>query len=131
MRKDTITADGAQVAVITSWQGADYISITDIAKIRSDDPYSIIQNWMRGKDTIEFLGLWEELNNPDFKPIEFEGFKNQAGSNTFTLSPQKWIAATNAKGVISKSGRYGELSRIKTLPLSLPRGFPRVSNFIS
>ena len=62
---------------------------------------------MRSKDTIEFLGLWEQLNNADFKPLEFEGFKNEAGANAFTMSPQKWIKATNAIGIISKSGRYG------------------------
>jgi len=86
---------------------SDYISLTDIARFKSDEPNAVILNWLRNKNTIEFLGLWEQLNNPDFKPIEFEGFKNQAGSNAFTLSPQKWIKATNAIGIISKSGRYG------------------------
>ena len=62
---------------------------------------------MRGKDTLEFLGLWEQLNNPDFIPVEFEGFKMQAGSNAFTMAPQKWISATGAIGIISRSGRYG------------------------
>lgn len=62
---------------------------------------------MRGKDVIQFLGLWEKLNNPDFKPVEFDGFKMEAGTNAFTLSPQKWITATNAIGIISKAGRYG------------------------
>ena len=62
---------------------------------------------MRVRSTIEFLGLWEQLNNPDFKPIEFEGFKNEAGANAFTLSPKKWIVSTNAIGIRSKSGRYG------------------------
>ncbi|WP_425808218.1 KilA-N domain-containing protein [Desulfitobacterium sp. Sab5] len=66
-----------------------------------------MQNWMRNRDTIEFLGLWEQLNNPDFNPLEFEGFKKQAGANAFVLSPQKWINNTNAIGIISKSGRYG------------------------
>jgi hypothetical protein len=62
---------------------------------------------MRGKDTIEFLGLWEQLHNPDFKPIEFDRFRKEAGYNAFTLSPQKWIENTNAIGIVSKSGRYG------------------------
>jgi len=85
----------------------DYISLTDIARYKSDEPTTVIWNWLRNKNTIEFLGLWEQLNNPDFKPFEFEGFKNEAGSNAFTLSPQKWIKTTNAIGIVSKSGRYG------------------------
>jgi len=84
-----------------------YISITDIAKYKSDDPTSVIGNWMRNRNTIEFLGIWESLYNPNFKPIEFEGFRKEAGLNSFTLSPKKWIWKTNAIGLISKSGRYG------------------------
>lgn len=84
------------------------ISLTDIAKYRNPtEPFSIINNWMRSRNTIEFLGLWEKLNNVDFKPIEFERFRNEAGSNYFVLSPQRWIENTNALGIISKSGRYG------------------------
>jgi len=86
----------------------EYISLTDIAKYRSSvEPFSIINNWMRSRSTIEFLGLWEKLNNPDFKPIEFDRFRNEAGSNYFVLSPQRWIESTNAAGITSKSGRYG------------------------
>lgn len=86
----------------------EYISLTDIAKYRNPtEPFSIINNWMRSRSTIEFLGLWEKLNNIDFKPIEFERFRNEAGSNYFVLSPQRWIESTNALGIISKSGRYG------------------------
>jgi hypothetical protein len=85
----------------------DYISLTDIAKFKSDDPTAVIANWMRNRNTIEYLGIWETLYNPNFKPLEFEGFRNDAGLNAFTLSPQKWIDATNAQGLISKSGRYG------------------------
>ncbi len=86
----------------------EYISLTDIAKYRNPvEPFSIINNWMRSRSTIEFLGLWEKLNNSDFKPIEFERFKSEAGSNYFVLSPQRWIESTNATGIISKSGRYG------------------------
>jgi len=86
----------------------EYISLTDIAKYRnSNEPFSIINNWMRSRSTIEFLGLWEKLNNSDFKPIEFERFRSEAGSNYFVLSPQRWIESTNASGIISKSGRYG------------------------
>lgn len=86
----------------------EYISLTDIAKYRNPtEPFSIINNWMRSRNSIEFLGLWEKLNNVDFKPIEFERFRNEAGSNYFVLSPQRWIENTNALGIISKSGRYG------------------------
>ena len=85
----------------------DYISLTDIARYKSDDSTAVIANWMRNRNTIEFLGIWEGLYNPNFKHLEFEGFKKEAGLNAFTLSPQKWINATNAVGIISKSGRYG------------------------
>jgi hypothetical protein len=86
----------------------DYISLTDIAKVKNpDDSNGVIANWLRSRNTIEYLGIWEYLYNPDFKPFEFEGFKNEAGANTFTLSPQKWIETTNAIGIVSKSGRYG------------------------
>ncbi len=85
----------------------DYISLTDIAKYKTSESFIVVCNWMRNRNTIEYLGIWETLYNPDFKPIEFDRFKNEAGLNAFTLSPQKWIDATNAKGMISKSGRYG------------------------
>ena len=74
--KATINANGSEVTVISSGNENDYISLTDIAKYKSDDPNDVIKNWMRAKDVIEFLGLWEKLNNPDFKPVEFDGFKN-------------------------------------------------------
>ncbi len=86
---------------------SDYISLTDIAKYKSDSPNDVIKNWMRNKDTIEFLGLWEKINNPNFKPVEFDGFRNEAGTNAFTMSPKKWIEETNAMGLTSTSGRYG------------------------
>jgi len=87
---------------------SDYISLTDIAKHKSkNSPADIIKNWTRRKDTINFLGLWEKINNPHFKPVEFDQFRNDAGTNAFILSPQKWINKTNAIGLISKSGRYG------------------------
>ncbi|WP_322790738.1 KilA-N domain-containing protein [Sedimentibacter hydroxybenzoicus] len=85
----------------------EFISLTDIARYKSDEPFIVINNWIRSKDTIEFLGLWEQLHNPNFKPIEFDRFKKEAGYNAFTLSPQKWIKNTNAIGIVSKSGRYG------------------------
>ncbi|WP_440444648.1 KilA-N domain-containing protein [Phascolarctobacterium sp.] len=104
--KSTINANGVEIR-ITSSKEADYISLTDIAKYRSDDPNAVIQNWLRNRNTIEYLGLWEKINNPDFKPLEFEGFRKEAGLNGFTLSPKKWITSTNAIGITSKSGRYG------------------------
>ncbi|MEG1508798.1 MAG: KilA-N domain-containing protein, partial [Akkermansia sp.] len=85
----------------------DYISLTDIAKYKSDDPTAVLGNWMRNRNTIEYLGIWETLYNQSFKPLEFEGFKKEAGLNAFTLSPQKWIERTKAIGIVSKSGRYG------------------------
>ncbi len=86
----------------------EYISLTDMARYKDSERTNyIIQNWMRSRSTIEFLGLWEQFNNPRFKSIEFDAFKNEAGSNTFSLTPQRWISATNAIGIISKSGRYG------------------------
>lgn len=105
----TINAKGTEISVISSvGKNEDYISLTDIARYRnSEDPAAVIGNWMRNRNTIEFLGLWEELNNTNFKPLEFEEFKNESGSNAFTLSPQKWISSTKAIGIISKSGRYG------------------------
>lgn len=101
-----ITVRNTNVTVISVNEN-DYISLTDIAKYKSEDPTAVIGNWMRNRNTIEYLGIWESLYNPQFNPLEFEVFKKQAGLNAFTLSPQKWINATNAIGVISKSGRYG------------------------
>ena len=107
MKKETIEAKGVSIQVYTEDFKNDYISLTDIAKYKSDEPNDVIRNWLRSKDTIEFLGLQEIINNPNFKPVEFDGFKKEAGSNAFTLSPQRWIEKTNAIGIISKSGRYG------------------------
>ena len=105
--KDTIHANGIDIGIYTQDFKNEFISLTDIARYKSDDPTAVIQNWMRNRDVIEFLGLWERLHNSDFKPPEFEGFKKQAGANAFTMSPKKWIEATNAIGIVSKAGRYG------------------------
>ena len=105
--KETIHAKGMDINIYTTDFQNEFISLTDIAKYKSDDPNAVIQNWMRNRDVLEFLGLWESLNNSDFNPLEFEGFRNQAGSNAFTMSPKKWIEGTNAKGIVSKAGRYG------------------------
>jgi len=107
MAKSKIIVQQIEIAIIKK-QEKDFISLTDIARYRNkEEPFSIINNWMRNRSTIEFIGLWEKLNNADFKPIDFERFRNEAGSNYFVLSPQRWIKTTNAKGIISKSGRYG------------------------
>ena len=105
--KSTINANGIEIRV-NSTDESDYISLTDIAKKRNPEfPADVIKNWMRSRSTIEFLGLWEKLNNPNFKLVEFDQFKQEAGTNSFVLPPQKWIDRTNAIGIISKSGRYG------------------------
>ena len=85
----------------------DFLSLTDIARFKSEEPNAVIANWLRNRNTIEYLGIWESLYNANFKPREFEGFKKEAGLNAFTLSPSKWIESTGAIGIVSKSGRYG------------------------
>lgn len=108
MAKNKIILVSGTEITISNRGEKDFISLTDIAKYRNTvEPFSVINNWMRGKSTIDFIGLWEKINNPSFKPIEFERFRNEAGNNYFVLSPQRWIETTNAIGIISKSGRYG------------------------
>jgi len=86
----------------------DYISLTDMAKSKNpNDANEIIRNWLRNRNTIEFLGIWEKIYNPNFNTVEFDGFKKEAGLNSFTLSSKKWVEKTNAIGIVSKSGRYG------------------------
>jgi hypothetical protein len=101
--KAIINANGTKITILSKGDENDFISITDIARYKNpESPADVIKNWMRNRSTIEFLGLWEQLNNPDFKLVEFDQFKNEAGSNAFVLSPQKWIVTTNATGIISK-----------------------------
>ena len=105
--ESTINANGVEIRVASSNE-ADYISLTDIAKKRNPEfPADVVKNQLRSRSTIEFLGLWEKIYNPDFKLVEFDQFKNAAGENSFVLTPQKWISTTNAIGITSKSGRYG------------------------
>jgi hypothetical protein len=104
MKKRSINVIGAEIA-IQSRNQQDYISLTDMVKNFGDE--SIIYNWLRNRNTIEFLAIWEKLYNPDFNPVEFERFKSEAGLNRFSLSPKKWIDATNAIGIYAKSGRHG------------------------
>ncbi|MBA3016698.1 MAG: KilA-N domain-containing protein [Proteobacteria bacterium] len=107
MAKRKVNVRGTEI-VIFSKEKEDYISLSDIARYKDSERSDyILQNWMRNRSTIEFIGLWEQIHNPNFNSIEFDGFKNEAGSNSFTLTPKKWITATNAIGIISKAGRYG------------------------
>ena len=106
-KNKSINVQGTEISI---YQGnnLEYISLTDMARFRDAERTNyIIQNWMRTRNAIEFCGLWENMNNPGFKSIEFDAFRNEAGLNSFTLTPQKWIESTNAIGLISKSGRYG------------------------
>lgn len=106
-RKATIEVQGAAITIL-SGQQEDYISLTDIARYKDSERTDyLIQNWLRNRNTIEFLGVWERLNNPDFNPIEFDGIRKQAGLNSFILTAKRWIDATRAVGLISKAGRYG------------------------
>ena len=106
--KNKINAKGTEIAVLSKGMDDDFISLTDIAKYKNpDEPFIVINNWMRLRNTIEYLGIWEGLYNPDFNPIEFDRFLHEAGANAFTLSPQKWVNPTGAIGIISKSGRNG------------------------
>lgn len=105
MKKITITK--LQISILKSHSG-DYISLTDIARHKNpDEPKDVVKNWMRSKNTIEFLGLWEKINNQNFKGVEFDSLWQEAGSNSFVLSPSKWIENTDAIGIISKSGKTG------------------------
>jgi hypothetical protein len=106
-KKETIVVQGTEIILYEGMKG-DYISITDIARYRDSERSDyILQNWMRNRSTIEFIGLWELFNNPNFNSIEFDGIKNMAGSNSFALTPKRWIESTNAIGIVSKTGRYG------------------------
>lgn len=106
--KDTIHAKGIDIGIYTTNFENEFISLTDIAKYRNeDDPRFVIQNWMRNRNTIEFLGVWEELHNPSFNRVQFEAVKSEAGLNRFVMTPTKWITQMDAVGIVSKAGRYG------------------------
>ena len=108
VKKDTIEAKGFAIQIYTEDFKNDYISLTDIARYKNvHEPKDVVKNWLRVRDTIDFLGLWETIHNPNFKGVEFDSFRKDAGTNAFTLSPQRWIENTNAIGIISKSGRGG------------------------
>ena len=105
--KDKIHAQGIDISIYTNDFKNEYISLTDIAKYRNvEDPRYVIQNWMRNRNTIEFLGVWEELHNPDFNRVQFDAVKSEAGLNRFIMTPKRWIEEMNAIGITSKPGRY-------------------------
>ena len=105
---DTIHAKGFEIGIYSYDFENEFISLTDIAKYRNaDDPRFVIQNWMRNRNTLEYLGIWEQLHNPDFNRVQFEAVKTEAGLNRFVMTPTKWIEEMNAVGIVSKSGRYG------------------------
>ena len=100
----------------------DYISLTDIARTKNtDEPKDVVKNWLRNKNTISFLGLWERINNPNFKGVEFDSFINEAGFNSFTLSPSKWCEKTSAIGIFTKAGRNGVNPKLKCPILTKPK----------
>jgi hypothetical protein len=106
-KSNKIEVKGSEIAILSN-SNQDYICITDIARHKDPEHIDdIIKNWLRNRNTIELLGFWEIFNNPNFKPVEFDGFRKQAGLNSFTMTAKKWIESTNAIGIISKSGRYG------------------------
>ena len=108
IKRDTIHAKGIDIGIYTKDFENEFLSLTDIAKYRNeDDPRFVIQNWMRNRNTIEFLGVWEQLHNPNFNRVQFEAVKTEAGLNRFVMTPAKWIDQMNATGMVSKSGRYG------------------------
>ena len=107
IKKETIHAAGVDIGIYTTDFKNEFISLTDIAKYRSIQPAITIHNWLRGRDVVEFLGLWETLHNPDFKLIEFDKFKEDAGSNSFVFSIREWTERLRAIGLLTKSGRYG------------------------
>lgn len=102
--KSQIEVENKLISIVKQ-ETQDYISLTDM--VRGEEGSDHIRNWMRNRNTVEFIGLWETLNNPNFKGVEFDTFRKEAGLNSFNLTPKKWIEATNAIGIIAKSGRYG------------------------
>ena len=108
IKKDTLHVQGIDVGIYTEDYCNEYISLTDIARYRNkDDPRFAIQNWMRNRNTLEFLGLWESLHNPSFNRVQFDTFRIEAGLNRFVMTPSKWIETTEAIGIVTKAGRYG------------------------
>ena len=107
-KSKTINVKGTEIIILSENNKDEYISLTGIARYRDAERSDyILQNWLRNRSTIEFCGLWEQFNNPNFNSIEFDGIKIMAGSNSFSLTPKRWIETTKAIGIISKTGKYG------------------------
>ena len=116
-KSDILHVKGIDVGIYTEDFRNEYISLTDIARFRNnDDPRFAIQNWMRNRNTIEFLGLWESLHNSHFNRVQFDTFKTEAGLNRFVMTPSKWIESTGAIGIVSKAGRYNSITTLPQLP---------------
>ncbi len=114
MKKKKIEIGNQLITVNLSENENDFISLTDIAKVKNPEfPADVVKNWMRTRSTIEFLGLWEKVNNPKFKLVEFDGFKNEAGSNSFVLSPAKWIEEVGAIGIMRSLLNNSTIKRLK------------------
>ena len=129
VKKDTIEVKGIAIQVYTEDFQNDYISLTDIARYKNrEEPNVVVANWMRNFNTIEYLGIWESLNNQNFKPLEFEGFLKDAGSNSFTLSPKKWVSSTDAIGVIAKVGKNGGTFAHKEFELYIIKDYQRLKS---
>lgn len=106
--KETLNAKGMEINILSSDNENDFISLTDLARYKNSEfPKDVVKNWMRNRSTIEFLGLWEMMHNANFKGVDFDTFVNDAGSNSFVMTPQKWIESTNAIGIVSRSGNGG------------------------
>jgi hypothetical protein len=106
-KKETVNVQGTEVVLLLH-KKEDYLSLTDMARYKDNMETSlVISHWMSTRYTIEFMGIWEQINNPDFKPTEFSRFKNESGSNGFVMTPKRWAESTGAIGIFSKSGRYG------------------------
>ena len=117
-KRDTINVKGISVKILQNYD-RDYICLSDIAKTKEGRlPDQVIHNWMRTRHTVDFLGVWEKINNSSFNPLEFEGFKEKAGLNSFILTPSRWIEKTNAIGFVVKKGRYGGVYAHKHIALS-------------
>lgn len=117
-----IKVQNTEVTVIT-YNDKDYISLTDMVRNMENGP-ALIEKWLRNKNTVEFLGIWEEMYNPDFNSPEFEGIKNEAGLNRFILSVKQWVEKTNSKGIIAKAGAMEGLTHTRISRSSSPRGYP-------
>lgn len=104
-KKSTIEVQGVSITILSGDAG-DYLSLTDMAANFGDDNNAVLYNWMRNRNTLEFLGAWEQMHNPNFKGVEYQTFKNESGRNSFSMTPRKWITATDAIGIESRAGRY-------------------------